>query len=100
MPIVRGHHERIDGRGYPDGLSGQEICIGAKIVAVADAFDAIVSKRTYRSGLGFDYAINELITGKNAQFDSVVVDIMLGYINKSGREQFEMNYFSNMVENK
>ncbi len=94
LPIVRGHHERFDGRGYPDGLSGTEICIGARIVAIADAFDAIVSKRIYRSGLGFDYAIQELISGKNAQFDGVVVDVMLDYISKDGREQFEKKYFS------
>ena len=99
LPIVRGHHERYDGYGYPDGLSESEICIGARVVAVADAFDAIVSKRVYRNGLGFDYAIKELIAEKNAQFDSMVVDVMLDYINEYGRQQFEKDYFFGIKTN-
>lgn len=93
LPIVRGHHERFDGCGYPDRLSGKDICLGARIVAVADAFDAMVSNRTYRKGLSFDHAISELIKGKNSQFDGEMVDVMLRYIEKVGRKAFEENYF-------
>ena len=60
LPIVRQHHERVGGGGYPDGLSGDDICIGARIIAVADSFDAMVSNRTYRKGLGIERAIQEL----------------------------------------
>ena len=55
--IVRGHHERYNGTGYPDGKAGEEICLGARIIAVADSFDAMMSNRTYRKGLGFDKTI-------------------------------------------
>lgn len=96
LPIVRGHHERFDGCGYPDRLSGHEICVGARIVAIADAFDAMVSNRTYRKGLEFDCAIRELVKGKNTQFDAAIVDVMLKYIDKTGRERFEEIYFSNV----
>ena len=92
LPIVRGHHERFDGKGYPDGKSGEEICLGARIIAVADSFDAMISNRTYRQGLGFDKTISELIAGKNTQFDSRIVDVLLGLIDKMGREAFEEDY--------
>ena len=59
VPMVQGHHERYDGRGYPEGLVGEMIPLGARIIAVADAFDAIVSNRQYRKGRSFEEAVEE-----------------------------------------
>lgn len=75
--IVLQHHERVDGRGYPKGLLGDNILLEAKIIAAADAFDAMTSFRQYRNSLSFDYALSELREGKNSQFDSNVVDAFL-----------------------
>lgn len=94
LPIIRGHHERIDGTGYPDGLSGNEICMGARVIAVADSFDAMISNRTYRSGLSFERARDELIRGKGGQFDPQVVDALLGMIDRMGIDAFEQCYRS------
>ena len=95
LRIVREHHERVDGRGYPDGLKGDQICIGARVIAVADSFDAMVSNRKYRKGLGMDRALDELVRCKGGQFDEAVVDAMLAMIARIGRETFENSYFVN-----
>jgi HD-GYP domain-containing protein (c-di-GMP phosphodiesterase class II) len=68
-PCVLHHHERVDGRGYPAGLTGENIPIGARVIAVADAFDAMTTDRPYRRGLGADAATNELMRGQGSQFD-------------------------------
>jgi hypothetical protein len=68
-PCILHHHERFDGRGYPDGLVGAEIPFGARIIAVADSFDALTTDRPYRAGLGADAAITELQRGEGTQFD-------------------------------
>jgi putative nucleotidyltransferase with HDIG domain len=73
-PIVKCHHERVDGSGYPEGLKGEEIPFLSRIIAVADAFDAMMSDRRYRSKLPFEEARNQLIEGSGSQFDQVVVD--------------------------
>jgi putative nucleotidyltransferase with HDIG domain len=72
--LVLAHHERIDGRGYPRGLSGSQIPLGARIIAVADAWDAMTSNRPYRSALDQDVALGELMRGRGTQWDSDVVD--------------------------
>ena len=72
-PIVRASHERIDGRGYPDGLEGDGIPIGARIIAVSDAYDAMVSERPYRATLTPEQALAELARHSGTQFDPVVV---------------------------
>jgi putative two-component system response regulator len=72
--FILHHHERIDGRGYPAGLAGTDIPLGARIVAVVDAFDAMCSNRPYRPGLPVAEALRRLHDGKNTQFDSTVVD--------------------------
>jgi HD-GYP domain-containing protein (c-di-GMP phosphodiesterase class II) len=69
LPVVRGHHERWDGRGYPDGLKGDEIPLAARVVAVADAFDAMTSDRPYRPGMPTDRAFAELEAGAGTHFD-------------------------------
>ena len=68
-PCILHHHERYDGRGYPDGLAGARIPIGARVIAVADAFDAMTTDRPYRAGLGADAALAELQRGVGTQFD-------------------------------
>lgn len=92
LPIVRGHHERYNGSGYPDKLAGEQICLGARIIAVADSFDAMISNRTYRKGLGLDKTISELIAGKDTQFDGRIVDALLRLMEKMGRDRFEKVY--------
>jgi len=68
------HHERFDGRGYPFGLEGMEIPLLARIVLVADAFDAITSTRSYQPALPVDYALNEIKTYSGTQFDPDIAD--------------------------
>ncbi len=74
LEIVRSHHERWDGRGYPDKLRGEEIPLGARIFAVADAFDAMTSDRPYRRALPWQTACGEIFKGARKQFDPLVVD--------------------------
>ena len=70
---VRAHHERWDGRGYPDGLHGEQLSIVARILTVADAFDAMTSSRAYRKGLSPDVAISRLVDDSGSQFDAELV---------------------------
>lgn len=74
LPAIRHHHERYDGTGYPDGLKGEEIPLQARIVAVADAFDAMVSDRPYKKGFSVQKALRVLERGAGTQFDPVVVE--------------------------
>ena len=71
------HHERYDGKGYPFGLKGEEIHETARIIAVADTFDAMTSKRSYRDGLPKEKVISELLNGKGTQFDPKFAEIMV-----------------------
>lgn len=75
--IVRQHHERVDGRGYPDGLAGDRISLGAKITAVADTYDAITTTRSYRQGLSHEYAMEEIARVAGTQLDEDVVKAFL-----------------------
>ena len=83
LPMVEYHHEWYNGNGYPKGLSGNDIPEMARIISVADAFDAMTSKRTYRDSLSVDQAVSELKKGKNTQFDSMIVDAFIGVIHSS-----------------
>ena len=74
--IIRHHHERIDGNGYPDGLKGEEISMLTRIVSVADAFDAMTSTRSYRKALSIDEAFTELRRGIGKQFDESIVKVL------------------------
>ncbi len=74
LAIVRSHHERWDGAGYPDGLAGEEIPLGARIFAVADTLDAITSHRPYRQARGWGDARREIVAEAGKQFDPDVVD--------------------------
>jgi cyclic di-GMP phosphodiesterase len=73
VEVVRSHHERWDGAGYPNGLAGEDIPLSARIFAVADALDAMTSDRPYRSALGWDAATEELLAQAGTQFDPQVV---------------------------
>ena len=86
LPAVRSHHERFDGRGYPDGLAGTDIPEMARIIAVADSFDAMTSNRQYRKTLGFQRAVDELVRCRGTQFDPLVVDAFLSIIQEEGFE--------------
>jgi putative two-component system response regulator len=79
-PIVRHHHERWDGGGYPDGLAREEIPVGARIVAVADSVEAMTSRQLYRKPLEGDEIIAELQKHRGKQWDPAVVDIVLRLI--------------------
>jgi putative nucleotidyltransferase with HDIG domain len=83
-PIVRSHHERWDGKGYPDRLSGDQIPVMARIVAVADAFHAMASRHNYREALPLSRAVDALAAGRGTQWDPSVIDAVLGIV---GREQ-------------
>nr|MDQ3045659.1 HD-GYP domain-containing protein [Chloroflexota bacterium] len=72
--IVRNHHERWDGHGYPDGLAAERIPLGSRIIAIADSFDAMTSDRVYRAAMTSDQAIAELSRGRGTQFDPTLVD--------------------------
>ena len=82
--IVRHHHERWDGAGYPDGLSGTRIPLLARVVSVADAFDAMTSKRAYRQAMSVDESVGELLKNRSRQFDPDIVDAFIDVVKKSG----------------
>ncbi len=75
------HHERYDGRGYPQGLSGEDIPLFARIIGVADAFDAMTANRIYRQQMDFSYVLGEMEKGRGTQFDPTFVDLLLKLIN-------------------
>ena len=75
--MVRHHHERYDGAGYPDGLSGEQIILGARILAVSDTYDAMTSERPYRGAMSVEAAYAEIERGRGAQFAPEVVDAFL-----------------------
>lgn len=80
VPAVRWHHERMDGRGYPDALEPVSIPLVARVVSVADAFNAMVARRPYRSPLAPSFAIEELKRHRGAQFDPAIVEAMIDVV--------------------
>jgi len=80
IPIVKHHHERYDGFGYPSNLKGEDIPYFARIAAVADTFDAMTSRRTYRDSLGLDIVKDEINKNKGIQFDPQIADIFLNIL--------------------
>lgn len=77
LPIIRNHHERFDGGGYPDGLIGHRIPLLARIVSVCDAYDALASDRPYRARRNSDEAVETLMRGAGQQWDRELVSILL-----------------------
>ena len=84
---ARWHHERYDGKGYPDGISGEHIPLEARIIAVADAYDAMSSRRSYRRILPQQTIRSEIEKGKGTQFDPELTEIMLGMIDEDTNYQ-------------
>jgi HD-GYP domain-containing protein (c-di-GMP phosphodiesterase class II) len=84
--LVRASHERFDGSGYPDSLCGEEIPLGARIIAVCDAYDAMVSKRPYRSRMSPEVALEEIRRCAGTQFDPHVVDAFCTALGERARD--------------
>jgi HD-GYP domain-containing protein (c-di-GMP phosphodiesterase class II) len=80
--LIRHHHERYDGRGYPDGLKKESIPLLARIITIADAFDAMTSKRPYREPLTFEHAMEEIVKCSGTQFDPALVNVFVEIIDK------------------
>ena len=90
LPIIRHHHERWDGAGYPDRLRKDDIPVGARIVGVCDAFDAMTSDRPYRAGMPIEQACEELKRNAESQFDPDCVDLLVGIVSElDGTTQLE-----------
>jgi putative two-component system response regulator len=83
-PIIRHHHERWDGRGYVDGLAGQEIPLLARIIGVVDSYDAMTTNRPYRAALETDEAVKRLEDGAGSQWDPELIEIFVDLIKKDG----------------
>ena len=80
IPIVRHHHERFDGHGYPDSVSGEAIPLGARILAVADTLDALTADRPYRTARPVHEALQTIVEEAGRQFDPTVVDALLEWV--------------------
>ena len=83
VTLVEQHHERYDGLGYPYGLKGEEIKLGARIMAVADSFDAMVTNRPYRKAFPLEKAVGEIKKCSGSQFDPKVVEVFLRVLEKN-----------------
>jgi putative nucleotidyltransferase with HDIG domain len=94
IPIVRGHHERIDGTGYPDGLMGEAIPLEARIVSIADSFEAMTANRAYRPAMPVEKALAILKAGKGVQWDGTMVEVFTRLIHAEG-EQLKIPGLSN-----
>jgi HD-GYP domain-containing protein (c-di-GMP phosphodiesterase class II) len=81
-PLVRYEHERWDGTGYPDGLAGEEIPIGSRIIFACDAYSAMITARPYHAPRRHEEAVAELRAGAGSQFDPRVVDALLGLLDQ------------------
>jgi HD-GYP domain-containing protein (c-di-GMP phosphodiesterase class II) len=90
VSCVRHHHERWDGGGYPDGLAGEEIPIGARIVGVVDVWDALSTRRPYKQARPEAAAREALTKGRGVQFDPELVDVFLRVIDAEGQELLEL----------
>jgi HD-GYP domain-containing protein (c-di-GMP phosphodiesterase class II) len=91
VPIVLHHHENFDGSGYPEGLKGEEIPLGSRIIIVADAYEAMTSDRIYRKSIGHDRAMEQLNKYKGVQFDPKVVRALEQVVQKKGATAFEVS---------
>lgn len=81
---VRHHHERVDGKGYPDGLKGEELTLFAKIIKIADVFDALTSKRQYKDAWEMEKALNIIYRGRGTEFDSDIADVFIEHMSPPG----------------
>lgn len=97
LPGVRGHHERIDGEGYPDKLLGEAIPLIARVILVVDTFDAMSQDRAYRKGLPVDVVYNELIRCSGTQFDPQLVTVFLEAHKKWSAESADQDTHHNII---
>ena len=88
--IARSHHERWDGKGYPDGLKGENIPLSARIVALADVYDALTSKRPYKEAFPHDNAVTIILEGKETQFDPDIIDAFIKVTEKFDKIRNEL----------
>lgn len=86
--IVRAHHERWDGKGYPDGLKKEQAPLGARILAVVDAYDAMTSNRAYRKAMSMEDALGQLVAGAGTQFDQRIVGVLCDVAEKGLFDHF------------
>lgn len=86
LNIIKHHHEKYDGTGYPDGLKGNEIPIGAQIIAIADTFDAMTTDRPYRKGMSKEKALNTIQKEADKQFNSKIVSAFLSFIKRQANQ--------------
>jgi HD-GYP domain-containing protein (c-di-GMP phosphodiesterase class II) len=92
LPVIRHHHERWDGGGYPDSIAGEDIPIGARIVAVCDAFDAMTSDRPYRAALPLEVACEELRRDAGKQFDPTCASLLVDVVSRMGGDHLEERF--------
>ncbi|HVF53865.1 MAG TPA: HD domain-containing phosphohydrolase [Actinomycetota bacterium] len=92
LPVIRHHHEAWDGSGYPDGLSGEKIPLGARIVAVCDAYDAMTTDRPYRAGMAPEAACKELLAHANKQFDPICAALLVQVLSSAGDSELERRF--------
>lgn len=85
LPAIRHHHERIDGAGYPDGLTGQAIPLDARLMAIADAYDAMTSHRPYRPALPVERALEILAENAGPQWDEELVNVFVEMMRRAER---------------
>ncbi|MBR1930003.1 MAG: HD domain-containing protein [Lachnospiraceae bacterium] len=95
--VARWHHERYDGKGYPDGLTGENIPLAARIVCVADSYDAMTSNRSYRSALPQNAVRSEILAGMGKQFDPRIADIMIQMIDED--QEYQLRQFRSEQKN-
>ena len=84
VPLVRSSHERWDGRGYPDGLAGEDIPFGARVIAACDAFHAMTEDRIYRAAMALPAAVTEIERCTGTQFDPLCVDALMAALRAPG----------------
>jgi diguanylate cyclase (GGDEF)-like protein/putative nucleotidyltransferase with HDIG domain len=97
LPVILHHHERFDGTGYPHGLKGREIPAGARILAVADAFDAMTSGRAYRKEMPIEEAVAGITAGSGSQFAPDVVEVFLKILERKGQWPFQKKMPANRI---
>src|SRR5437867_8554051 len=91
VPVILHHHENYDGSGYPQGLKGDDIPLGSRIIIVADAYEAMTSDRIYRKAIGHERAMEQLNRYKGVQFDPAIVRALEKLIHKRGPTAFEVS---------
>lgn len=93
LDMVRFHHERYDGKGYPYGLKGHDIPLAARIMGIADSFDAMTSKRVYNDARSIEFAIREITENKGTQFDPEIADVFLNILENQEVREIKGQFF-------